>query len=595
MTLQPGQTLGRYQILEPLGVGGMATVYKAYQPSLEREVALKVLRPGFAEDPEFFERFQREARSIARLRHPNIVQIFDFEPLDGRYVLAMEFLEGGTLKDRVSALAADGKRLAKSETARIVGEVAEALGYGHELGIVHRDVKPSNVMLTRRDRAVVTDFGIAKIVGGEGQTQTGVGIGTPEYMAPEQGTGAKVDQRADIYSLGVMAYEMLTGRVPFVADTPLAVVLAHVRDPLPLPSTIDATVDAATERVLLKALAKDPADRYATAPEFADALRAALVPVPATAATVYPVDAAAAAAAAGAAPARGGIPRNLIIGAALIALLLAAGAAYALTRGTSPDAATPSPTLPVATVAGCAFPPCPPPGQGQGGGPPPSPGQGGPGPQANPGSTIALPAKGALLAELKLDPAVARSSGRNTATKTADGALLFEAREPPGLNIPLALPAPGTVQSFVTEVRAARGSGSAQSVYELRLRGNAGQIWIRVNLASGGARVEIMHDATVPGSQPAPPRQLAMSEPIALEAPAHTLLVQRKGTQLAAFIDGKFAASATEPNPAAAPGSTGLGPVQLELAVGPIYGPQGTEPALNSFRLNAWAVYATAP
>ena len=205
MTLQPGQTIGRYQIIEPLGVGGMATVYKAFQPSLEREVALKVLRPGFSEDPEFFQRFQREARSIARLRHPNIVQVFDFEPLEGRYILAMEFLEGGTLKERVTSLAAKGERIPHPEIARIIGEVGSALSYGHELGIIHRDVKPSNVMLAGRDRAVVTDFGIAKIMGGEGQTQTGVGIGTPEYMAPEQGTGTNVDHRADIYSLGVMA------------------------------------------------------------------------------------------------------------------------------------------------------------------------------------------------------------------------------------------------------------------------------------------------------------------------------------------------------------------------------------------------------
>ena len=342
VTLQPGQTIGRYQILEPLGVGGMATVYKAYQPSLEREVALKVLRPGFADDPEFFQRFQREARSIAKLRHPHIVQVFDFEPLDGRYVLAMEFLEGGTLKDRVTSLAQEGKRLSNVQIARIVSEVSDALTYAHELGIVHRDVKPSNVMLAGRDRSVVTDFGIAKIVGGEGQTQTGVGIGTPEYMAPEQGTGAKVDHRADIYSLGVVAYELLTGRVPFVADTPIAIVVAHIRDPLPLPSSIDPSVSPETERVLLKALAKDPGDRYVSATDFADALRTTLVPAGLTAATVYPIPAAGAPTAAMgavrvAAPgAAKGLPRSALIAAALVVLLLvAAGGTYAFTRGTA--------------------------------------------------------------------------------------------------------------------------------------------------------------------------------------------------------------------------------------------------------------------
>jgi len=327
VALQPGQTIGRYQIIEPLGTGGMATVYKAYQPSLEREVALKVLRAGFADDPEFFQRFQREARSIAKLRHPHIVQVFDFEPLEGRYVLAMEFLEGGTLKDRMATRAAEGKRLPPAEVARIIGEVADALTHGHELGIVHRDMKPSNVMLSRRDRAVVTDFGIAKIIGGEGQTQTGVGIGTPEYMAPEQGTGAKIDHRADIYSLGVMAYEMLTGRVPFIADTPLAVVLAHVRDPLPLPSSIDPSVRSETERVLMKALAKDPGDRYASATEFADALKATLVT--ASVATPPPVTVAAPVTAPAA---RRGPPLPLLAGAGLLALALVGGAVFALTR-----------------------------------------------------------------------------------------------------------------------------------------------------------------------------------------------------------------------------------------------------------------------
>ena len=334
MTLQPGQTVGRYRIIEPLGVGGMATVYKAFQPSLEREVALKVLRPGFAEDPEFFQRFQLEARSIARVRHAHIVQVFDFEQLDGRYVLAMEFLEGGTLKDRMSVLAAEGKRVPRNEIARIVSEVAAALSYAHELGIVHRDIKPSNVMLAGRDRAVVTDFGVAKIVGGAGHTQTGVGIGTPEYMAPEQGTGASVDHRADIYSLGVMAYELLTGGVPFVADTPIAVVLAHMRDPLPLPSSVDPSVDAQTERILLKALAKDPGDRYASAIEFADALHAALV----TSAAIDPVPTARVGGPVAGAGTAGRMPRNALIAAGIVTLLALGGGAVAFTRGGAPTA-----------------------------------------------------------------------------------------------------------------------------------------------------------------------------------------------------------------------------------------------------------------
>ncbi|MGH2378844.1 MAG: protein kinase domain-containing protein [Candidatus Limnocylindria bacterium] len=277
MTLQPGTTIGRFQILEPLGQGGMATVYKAFQPSLQREVALKVLRPGFAQDVEFRERFEREAIAIARLRHPHIVQVFDFEVApNGEYVLAMEFLEGGTLKDRLGHLASEGRDIDPSEAVRIVDEVADALSYAHEQGVVHRDVKPSNVMLTRKDWAVVTDFGIARILGATSHTQTGVGIGTPEYMAPEQGLGQHVDHRADIYSLGVMAYELLTGRLPYGADTPMAIVLAHIRDPLPLPSAVNPSIGPAVEKALLRALAKDPAARADSSTAFAEALRSGL-------------------------------------------------------------------------------------------------------------------------------------------------------------------------------------------------------------------------------------------------------------------------------------------------------------------------------
>lgn len=277
MTIEPGAMLGRYQILGQLGLGGMAAVYKAYQASLNREVALKVMRAGIADDPDLRERFVREAQSIARLHHPNIVQVFDFEEIGSHFVLVMEYLEGGTLKDRLTTLAAEGQKMDRLEVARVVGEVADALGYAHDLGIVHRDIKPSNVMLTVRDRAVVTDFGIAKILTESSHTQTGMGIGTPEYMSPEQGQGKGVDRRADIYSLGAMAYEMVAGRVPFTADTPLGVVIAHLRDAPPPPTTFDPTIGAATQAVILRSLAKQPADRYETAPAFARALRDTLV------------------------------------------------------------------------------------------------------------------------------------------------------------------------------------------------------------------------------------------------------------------------------------------------------------------------------
>src|SRR5712692_8504021 len=276
MTLAPGTTLGRYQILAPLGAGGMASEYKAYQPALDRTVALKVIRTGLAEDPEFAERFSREAKAVARLRHPHIVQVFDFDQEAGLSFMAMEHLEGGTLKGRLVELARSGARLPQREAARIIGEVAEALGYAHSLGIIHRDIKPSNILLTRDGKAVVGDFGIAKILAAAQQTGTGVGVGAPEYMSPEQGQGWPIDLRSDVYALGVVAYELLTGRVPFVADTPIAIVLAHVREPITLPSTLNPEIGAQTERVLLRALAKSPEDRYASAPEFAERLARAI-------------------------------------------------------------------------------------------------------------------------------------------------------------------------------------------------------------------------------------------------------------------------------------------------------------------------------
>lgn len=273
MTLEAGQMLGRYQILSSLGAGGMAQVYKAFHPKLERVVALKVLRRGFADDPEFQQRFLQEAKAVAALHHPNIVQVIDFDEVDDRAFLAMEFLDGITLKARLASLAL-GDRLAADEIVSIIRQVGDALDHAHASGVIHRDIKPSNLMLTTGGRVVVTDFGIAKMLAAaQGpHTQTGLAIGTPEYMAPEQAAGHDVGPAADRYALGTVAYELLTGRVPYRADTPLAVALAQLRDPLPLPSTIAASVGPRTERILLRALAKDPRDRYPTATAIATAL-----------------------------------------------------------------------------------------------------------------------------------------------------------------------------------------------------------------------------------------------------------------------------------------------------------------------------------
>ena len=276
MSLTAGTTIGRYEIVEPIGQGGMATVYKARQPALDRIVALKVIRAGFSEDPEFLERFRREARAVARLDHPNVVHVYDFDEIDGRAILAMQFLDQGTLKDRVAQLARDRQVLPQDEVARVMEQIAAGLGYAHAQGVIHRDVKPANVMFTHDGRAVVTDFGIARMLGGTQLTATGVGIGTPEYMSPEQGQGGALDARSDVYSLGVVAYELLTGQLPFTGDTPFAVVLKHVREPLPPPSQVNPALTPAIDAVLLKALAKDPADRYGEVADLADALRRAI-------------------------------------------------------------------------------------------------------------------------------------------------------------------------------------------------------------------------------------------------------------------------------------------------------------------------------
>ena len=350
MTIETGGTLGRYTIQGMIGRGGMANVYKAFQPALERVVALKVMRAALTEDPEFVERFRREARAVARLEHPNIVQIYDFDEIDGHSVLAMQFLDGGTLKERLTEV---GGPLPPPEAARIVRGVAEALDHAHSLDIVHRDVKPSNVMLTKLGRVVVTDFGIAKMLGSSTTqyTQTGVGVGTPDYMSPEQGQGMPIDRRADVYALGAVAYEMLTGRVPFTAETPLAVVFKHVRDPLPRPSSLNPAIGPAIEAVLDKAMAKQPDDRYPTAGAFAAALEEAVaaptrVPlpiVPPTEAVVAP-----------AAPARAALPIPLIAAGIGVLVLLGGGVAVGALVSRQSIAPIVAPTVPAPSTNAAA-------------------------------------------------------------------------------------------------------------------------------------------------------------------------------------------------------------------------------------------------
>jgi serine/threonine protein kinase len=278
MSKLTGQSIGRYHILEQLGEGGMAIVYKAYDTRLERNVALKVLRTdlfGAATLQQVLQRFEREAKSLAKLSHPNIVNILDYGEHEGSPFLVMEYLPGGTLKQKL------GHAIPWQEAIHILIPVARGLSYAHQHGVIHRDVKPANILINENEEPVLTDFGIAKLLEGtEGHTLTGsgVGIGTPEYMAPEQGIGAStIDARADIYSLGIVFYEMVTGRKPYIADTPMAVVLKQMTDPLPRPTNFVPDLPEDVERILFKALAKQPEDRYTAMSALVVAMESLLV------------------------------------------------------------------------------------------------------------------------------------------------------------------------------------------------------------------------------------------------------------------------------------------------------------------------------
>lgn len=266
-----GQKLGKYQITQLVGHGGMATVYKGYQADVARYVAVKVLPPHPGQTPGFVDRFQQEARTIAKLQHPHILPLYDYGDQDGVLYLVMPFIDGGSLADRLRR-----GRLSLNEVERLVNQIASALDYAHRQGVIHRDIKPDNILIDKEGFSLLSDFGIAKLMETGGLTTTGGLVGTPTYIAPEQAQNVSIDGRADIYSFGVVTYEMLAGMPPYQSDTPVQLIIKHMTEPPPTLSTRATGLPLTLDRVLEKALSKEPADRYQTAAAFAEDFRRAV-------------------------------------------------------------------------------------------------------------------------------------------------------------------------------------------------------------------------------------------------------------------------------------------------------------------------------
>ncbi len=269
-----GHRLGQYQILERVSRGATSTVYKAYQEKLDRFVAVKVLSPHFIDEENFLERFRREAQAVARLDHPNILPVYDYEQAGDVVYIVMKYVNTGTLRELM------GSPLDLRDTMEIVTQVGLALGFAHKQGVIHRDVKPSNILVGENNWALLTDFGLAKIMAsGRKVTESGVGMGTPDYMSPEQAQGLTIDGRADLYSLGVTLYEMLTGKTPFDGDSGMAIVVKHITEPVKPPREIDPAIPIEVESVIMKALMKDPNQRFQTAESMVAALARAVGPI----------------------------------------------------------------------------------------------------------------------------------------------------------------------------------------------------------------------------------------------------------------------------------------------------------------------------
>ena len=273
MKISAGAQVGPYQIVEQVGRGGMATVFKAYQPALERMVAIKVLPEFLADDPQFRERFRREAVAIAKLRHPNILAVFDHGEHEGQPYIVTEFVEGGTFAGEL------GKPIGLGRATKVLGPVAAALDYAHLRGVLHRDVKPSNILIAKDGTPVLGDFGLARMMATNDRlTRLDSVVGTPEYMSPEQCASGDTGPASDQYALGVVAYEALTGHPPFHAETPAAVMLAQIQSQLPAPRSVNAALPETVEGALMKALSKEPTDRFPDCTGFVRELEMAATP-----------------------------------------------------------------------------------------------------------------------------------------------------------------------------------------------------------------------------------------------------------------------------------------------------------------------------
>ncbi|PJF36271.1 MAG: hypothetical protein CUN49_06245, partial [Candidatus Thermofonsia Clade 1 bacterium] len=267
-----GTRLNRYEIRERIGKGGMAAVYKAWDVNLERWVAVKVLHTHLSDQEDFKERFEREAKLIASLNHPNIVQVYDFDTVERNgeriYYMVMTYVEGQTLRQVMEQRRASGERFSLAEIGAIMRGVCAALSYAHKRGMVHRDVTPGNILFNAEEQPVLADFGIARMVEGARITRSGTTSGTPIYMSPEQSTGAESDHRADIYSLGVILFELLSGKAPYEGESTVAILMKHVNDPIPKVTDLVPGLPPAADIIVARALAKSPEARYQSVEAF---------------------------------------------------------------------------------------------------------------------------------------------------------------------------------------------------------------------------------------------------------------------------------------------------------------------------------------